>query len=146
MKEKTRKISVNKLSKRRPYQRLDDGGKKAIVKLINEGAISILGASQRYKIPRNSIKKWLRAELVDNLVREAPNLQENILFSRMSKSSTDQELLQQLRTVVKELEQSKLKVAALETMIVVAEEEFKIKIRKKRGTKQSRECDKATTR
>lgn len=36
-----------------------------------------------------------------------------------------------------ELEDAKLKIAALETMIDIAEEQFKIQIRKKPGTKQS---------
>ena len=40
------------------------------------------------------------------------------------------------------LEKSKLKVITLETMIKVAEDNLKIKIRKKSGTKQSKELGK----
>jgi hypothetical protein len=43
-----------------------------------------------------------------------------------------------LRAVTRALERSELKVHALETVIKVAEEDLKIKIRKKSGTKQSK--------
>ncbi len=58
-----------------------------------------------------------------------------------NKMETDTDL--QIRALTKELALSRLKVESLETMILVAEEDLKIKIRKKHGTKQSRECGKA---
>jgi hypothetical protein len=44
----------------------------------------------------------------------------------------------QLKALTKALAEAELKISGLQTMIQVAEEEFKIKIRKKRGTKQSK--------
>jgi transposase len=46
-------------------------------------------------------------------------------------------LLDKIQSLTKALEQAQLKNVMLETMIEVAESELSIKIRKKRGTKQS---------
>lgn len=58
------------------------------------------------------------------------------------KTSTDNavELLawEQLKQLKRQLELSRLKVEALETMIDIAEQEFQIEIRKKSGAKQSK--------
>ncbi len=45
----------------------------------------------------------------------------------------------QLKALTKALAEAELKISGLQTMIEVAEQELKIKIRKKRGTKQSKE-------
>lgn len=42
-----------------------------------------------------------------------------------------------IKTLQKELEEARLKIAALNTLIDVAEEQLKINIRKKPGAKQS---------
>jgi hypothetical protein len=44
---------------------------------------------------------------------------------------------EQILELERQLEQAKLKIAGLETMIDIAEQELKISIRKKSGTKQS---------
>ena len=48
-------------------------------------------------------------------------------------------LERKVKELTKFLEDAKLKNASLETMIQIAEEELHIKLRKKRGTKQSKE-------
>lgn len=50
-----------------------------------------------------------------------------------------QEYKQQIRQLEKALEYAKLKILGLETMIKVSEEDLQIKIRKKPGTKRSKE-------
>ncbi len=67
----------------------------------------------------------------------------NTLFSEMQESSQEKVLELQVKQLTRALEQAKLKAEALETMIIVAEEDINIKIRKKRGTPQSVECGKA---
>jgi hypothetical protein len=47
-------------------------------------------------------------------------------------------LNKKIQQLTKELENAKLKIISLETMITVAEDDLKIKIRKKRVTKQSK--------
>lgn len=49
---------------------------------------------------------------------------------------------QEIKALTEELKKAKLKLEGLDIMINVAEEKFKIKIRKKAGTKRSRGCDK----
>jgi hypothetical protein len=48
-------------------------------------------------------------------------------------------LNKKIQQLTKDLEYAKLKIISLETMITVAENDLKIKIRKKRGTKQLKE-------
>jgi hypothetical protein len=55
----------------------------------------------------------------------------------MNPAEDAHQLRQRLNAVQDELEQLQLKNKALETMISVAEKEFKIEIRKKSGSKQS---------
>lgn len=55
----------------------------------------------------------------------------------MSESRQTKLLLLKIQELQKALEHSQLKMLALETMIEVAETELNIKIRKKRGTRQS---------
>lgn len=48
-------------------------------------------------------------------------------------------LEKKIKELTRQLDQARLKNAILETMILVAEEELHIRIKKKRGTKQSKE-------
>ena len=52
-------------------------------------------------------------------------------------SSTESPTKEQLRNLEQELAQAKLKIAGLETLIDIAEQELQIDIRKKSGTKPS---------
>lgn len=56
---------------------------------------------------------------------------------QMNESQESKLLLKKIEELTKALEDARLKNIALETMIEVAESELHIKIRKKRGTKQS---------
>ena len=60
----------------------------------------------------------------------------NQLFSRMNDDQKESALNKKIQQLTKDLEYAKLKIISLETMITVAENDLKIKIRKKRGTKQ----------
>jgi len=55
----------------------------------------------------------------------------------MTQSQESKLLIKKIHELTKALEPSQLKNLALETMIEVAESDLHIKIRKKRGTKQS---------
>jgi predicted nucleic acid-binding Zn-ribbon protein len=56
----------------------------------------------------------------------------------MNDSQKESVLNKKIQQLTKELEYAKLKIISLETMITAAEDDLKIKIRKKRGTKQSK--------
>ena len=63
----------------------------------------------------------------------------NQILSRMNDDQKESALNKKIQELTKELEYAKLKIISLETMITVAENDLKIKIRKKRGTKQLKE-------
>ena len=63
----------------------------------------------------------------------------NQILSRMNDDQKESALNKKIQQLTKDLEYAKLKIISLETMITVAENDFKIKIRKKRGTKQLKE-------
>jgi hypothetical protein len=57
----------------------------------------------------------------------------------MNDDQKESALNKKIQQLTKDLEYAKLKIISLETMITVAENDLKIKIRKKRGTKQLKE-------
>jgi 2-iminoacetate synthase ThiH len=61
------------------------------------------------------------------------------MSSNISDDKNEQEYKQQITQLEKSLEYARLKILGLETMIKVAEEDLQIKIRKKPGTKRSKE-------
>jgi transposase-like protein len=143
MVKKDRKSRVDTVSKRKPWQRLDEGIKSRIVTEVISGSIGYRAACRKYKIRRTVLNKWIQRATVNQLMEGQSIHGENPLNSVMNQSEPNKALLQGIKALRKQLEQANLKIESLETLIVVAEEELKIKIRKKRGTKQSRECDKA---
>lgn len=57
----------------------------------------------------------------------------------MTESTKTKILARQVQQLTKALEKGQLKITGLQTLIKVSEEELQIKIRKKPGTKQSKE-------
>lgn len=123
------------LDNRRSWGRLDEQTKAKILKEIQSGLIGQREASRRYAIPRGTIVKWQnKRKLVILLHEKTSSAPENMNDGQQTKA-----LLIQVQKLTKALEYEKLKNVALETMIEVAESDLHIKIRKKRGTKQSSE-------
>ena len=72
---------------------------------------------------------------MSNLVSDmAKNPKQDLVTDINSKA-----LQRKIYELTRALEDAKLKINSLETLIKVSEEDFKIKIRKKSGTKQSKE-------
>ena len=107
----------------------------SIVAQIKSGAIAIRAASRKYQICRPTLQKWIVRLSVINLGSELSNK----LLNNMTENRKIDALEKKVLELTKALELSKLKAAGLETMVKVAEEKFKIKIRKKPGSKQSKE-------
>jgi translation initiation factor 2B subunit (eIF-2B alpha/beta/delta family) len=57
----------------------------------------------------------------------------------MTEEKKVQLLEKKIKELTRQLDHARLKNASLETVILVAEEELHIRIKKKRGTKQSKE-------
>jgi hypothetical protein len=139
-----KKIGAGKVLKRKPYQRLTDNLKSRIVNEILRETLVLSVACKKYKIGRSTVMKWIKKEKVINLVREEPGSAYDPLHLEMNEKRVQKASIQSVKLLTEELKRAKLQIEGLQTMIEVAEEKFKIKIRKKAGTKQSRECDKGT--
>lgn len=114
--------------KRKNYSNLQ---KRTIVTAIEQGRMSIKEAQTAYGVKTEKIiRNWLtqyKTEKVELCIITEP------VMAKKTKpvSAAQTEALQ------KALEEAKLKIKALNTLIDVAEEQLKIDIRKKSGAKQS---------
>lgn len=132
---KTKAIIKEKVTieNRKTWGRLDENTKSKILQELKTGLIGQREASRKYGIPRTTIILWQRK---DNLVTLL-NAQSSQKLSAMTESQESKLLIRKIEELTKALAHAQLKNIALETMIEVAESDLHIKIRKKRGTKQS---------
>lgn len=112
--------------------------KRSIVRAIEEGRMTIFEARVAYRVNSTvTITKWLKeskrekAELVASNSMPMVNKEQN--------QQPDPDSKKALAEALRKLEEAELKVKALNTLIDVAEEQFKISIRKKAGARQSKE-------
>jgi transposase-like protein len=95
------------------------------------GRITVNELRTKYQIPGNgTVYRWLKQYQQDQteLLSLLP------MANSPEQNDNGEKSNEELR---RELELSKAKIATLETMIDIAEEQFKIEIRKKSGTKPS---------
>jgi len=118
---------------REPYRRRTEVEVRKIAKEIQEGQISIRGACFRYGMSRNTLKKWLMRISVSSLEEDLSRQ----IFSEMKEEKQVAALERKVKELTKALQTAQLKIDGLETMIRVAEQELRIKIRKKSGAKRS---------
>lgn len=97
--------------------------KQQAVREIEMGLITRQQAADKLNVSRSNVAYWQRKYSSD--------------ISSMKNSAKQESTSRNNKKASQELEDAKLKIAALETMIDIAEEQFKIQIRKKPGTKQS---------
>ncbi|HMI80139.1 MAG TPA: hypothetical protein VK484_15175 [Ferruginibacter sp.] len=99
----------------------------------------------RYGISRTTICNWVQ---VYQGIHNLPPTQNQESYSKSSMnnspkksttsgSQTNEELLQKIAALEKQLEDQQLKTVVLDTLITVAEKQLNISIRKKPGTQQS---------
>src|SRR5690349_17748314 len=119
-------------SKRKAYSNLE---KSAIVAAVKQGRMTVKEAQVAYQISSEGlIRQWIRSS---NQERGNFSLPTKLDMAKRLKTAHKKEPDDaELR---KELEEAKLKIIALNTLIDVAEEELKINIRKKSGAKRSLE-------
>jgi hypothetical protein len=132
--QKTKKKSKPSILSSAPYKRRSESEMIKIVKEIQSGNLKKLEACRKYGINRNTLVHWMQRLSVKTVQLDVPNE----LLCSMTEMQQGRALQKKIKELTKALEQAKLKTESLETMIKVAEEELQIKIRKKRGTKQSR--------
>jgi transposase len=108
--------------------------KRSLLRAIEEGRMTIQEAKIAYNLSGTTmIQKWMRA-----------SKRENAELLGSNKSAMDEEKDKQPditdldnKALKQALEEAQLKIKALDTLIDIAEEKFKIQIRKKPGAKQS---------
>jgi transposase-like protein len=99
----------------------------------------------KYGISRTTICKWVQ---IHQGIHNLPPTQNQQTYSTSSMNSSpkkstgqgnqnNEELLQKIAALEKQLEHEQLKVVVLDTLINVAEKQLNISIRKKPGTQQS---------
>lgn len=111
-----------------------------VAKEVRDGLIGLRAAAFKYGVTRNSIRSWLNKHSIVTLDKSL----DTQMDLPMDEIEANKLLLKRVQDLEKALEKSKLEVSSLKTMIEVAEEELNIKIRKKRGSKQPKECGKST--
>ena len=82
-----------------------------------------------------TITKWIKEIKRENAELVASNA--SLMANKKQNQEPDPDNKKALAEAVKKLEEAELKVKALNTLIDVAEEQFKISIRKKAGARQS---------
>ena len=112
--------------------------KRSIVRAIEEGRMTIFEARTAYRVNSTvTITKWLKESKRENAELVASNSVP--MVNKEQNQQPDPDSKRSLEEALKKLEEAELKVKALNTLIDVAEEQFKISIRKKAGARQSKE-------
>lgn len=104
--------------------------RRNVVRAIAEGRLNVKEAAIANGAPIDTIRSWIRT-----INRE--NTELAVLNTSVMAQQTPAPPAQDLKTLQQQLQEAQLKIAALETMIEIAEKEYKIEIRKKPGAKQS---------
>lgn len=133
--ENTKKKYRPSVLSRNPYKRRTESEMIKIVTEVNSGVIGKQAACTKYGVNRNTLALFIKKFSIRTLG--------TAISTQLLANMTDDQKLNLLEKKVKELTKSldyaNLKKDSLEVMIKVAEEDLHIKIRKKRGTKQSKE-------
>jgi transposase len=110
--------------------------KRSIVRSIEEGRMTIFEARAAYRINSvATITTWIKESKRENAELVSSNA--GLMANKEQNQQPDPDTKKALAEALKKLEEAELKVKALNTLIDVAEEQFKISIRKKAGARQS---------
>jgi transposase len=107
--------------------------KRSVVRQVEQGELTPHAARKTYGISGSTLNKWLKASVKENV-----ELAVYDPFEMKDKPEGQPDLPDPEKEALKKaLEEAQLKISALNTLIDVAEDQFKIKIRKKAGARQS---------
>ena len=107
--------------------------RRSLVRSVEEGRMTLLEAKTAYNlISTDTVRRYLR-----EAEREKTELHR--IATLMDKNEVRSEAIssEDVKALKKALEEAELKIKALNTLIDVAEDQFKIPIRKKPGARQS---------
>ena len=117
-----------------PRSVYSDTFRRKVVEEVLSGRIHVAGAARKYGIEhRSTVSSWLKwhAKNHDIAPKQVP-------MAEQESKAPDPIEQSELKALQQALKAAELKIAALETLIDVAEEQLKIDIRKKPGTRQSK--------
>ena len=110
--------------------------KRSVVRAVQTGRLSIKEAMRAYGIKtEKTIKAWVEQFNQEN--DELALVNESGMKKKKPTQGNSTDNNQDIKALQKALEEAQLKIAALNTLIDVAEDQLKINIRKKPGAKQS---------
>lgn len=118
-----------------PYVRRTEDEMNKIIEEITSGSIGIRAACVKHGMNRNTLKLWM----TKLSIRTLEDNKNQVILSSMTEEQRSNDCKNEIKRLTKALDYAKLKILSLETMIKVTEEDLQIKIRKKPGTKQSKE-------
>jgi transposase-like protein len=107
--------------------------KRSLVRAINSGRMTIKEAETAQGVNRCTIMRWLSTYIGENDDIPNSNLPE---LTKKKNENIPVQVDVLPKTLQAQLDYANLKIAALNTLIDVAEEQLKINIRKKPGTRQ----------
>lgn len=114
------------------YSRFDASFKRWVVSQLDGGRLSPLDIRDRFQLSRKNytsvLKNWQE--------KYSDDLHVSLSFMSPKERADNKELEKRIKELEKQLEKAQMKNIALNTLIDVAETEFKIPIRKKPGSKQ----------
>lgn len=119
---------------------LSDIEKRSIVRSIEQGALTPHAARKAYSISGYTLNKWLRESAKENveLAVHDLDLMEKKPAEQPDLPDPEKEALKKaLQEAQRALQEAQMKNRALNTLIDVAEDQFKIAIRKKAGARRS---------
>jgi transposase len=115
----------------RTQNRISDKHKEVVVKEYLRGNISYINLAKKHGVSSAVIFRWVRQKLNSDLSK--PSKKESVKPEKQEQLPTDIKQLQE------QLRLARLENELLNTIIDIAEEQLDIDIRKKSGTKQSRQ-------
>lgn len=113
------------------YAQFENSFRRWLVSEIDSGRMTLSEARLRFKLPRRfdiSFREWQK--------KYSDEIHLSLSLMTSKERSDNKKLEQRIKELEKQLELAKMKNVALDTLIDVAETEFKIPIRKKPGSKQ----------
>lgn len=109
--------------------------KKSICRAIAQGKLTVQQAVTTYQVHSTTIYSWQKQEKHELEFSKDPVLKKSTKASIVKPPGEDGG--DEIKRLQQQLADANLKIAALNTLIDVAEEQLKINIRKKPGAKQS---------
>lgn len=108
--------------------------KESIIQEYSLGFMSFRELAKKHGIGTTTINRWVRCS--EGGFKPYMHGSKSVISSGMKKQKVDKKISEDVESLKKELVQERLRNKLLTAMIEVAEEQLKIPIRKKYGTKR----------